>query len=127
MRLLFKLFPVALLSIVLPKAHAQRRRDLLTALVNQKVTVAEIKEITLRPNQAAPKHLHPCPVIGYVVKGRVLFQLERGERVILEEGDTFLEPKGQVVVHFDNLGQAPATFIAIYLKEGNEESVKLLD
>lgn len=69
MRLLFKLFPVALLSIVLPKAHAQKRRDLLTALVNQKVTVAEIKEITLGPNQAAPKHLHPCPVIGYEQRG----------------------------------------------------------
>jgi len=127
MRRYKKFLPVAILCLSLSKSHAQKRRDLLTALVDQKVAVAEIKEIKLEPGQTAPKHLHPCPVIGYMVQGRVLFELEGGQKVILKKGDTFLEPKNKTVVHFDNVGQKQAMFIVIYLKEANEETVKLLD
>ncbi len=128
MGLCIKLLPLALLSLCLSTSSAQpKRKDLMTALVNQQVSIAEIQEITLVPGQAAPKHLHPCSVVGYLVKGRVLFQCEGGKPVILEEGDGFFEPRNKTVLHFDNLTQRPVTFIAIYLKEDKEETIKLLD
>ena len=55
------------------------RKDLLNAIVNQKVSVVEIKEVNMTGGQEAPKHLHPCPVVGYVLSGRVLFQIEEEE------------------------------------------------
>lgn len=52
------------------------RKDLLTALVNQTASTVEIQSITLPPGQPAPKHFHPCPVVGYIASGSVLFQIE---------------------------------------------------
>lgn len=78
------------------------RKDLLNAMVNQKVSIVEIKEITMAEGQAAPKHLHPCPVVGHVVSGNVLFQIEGQESQILKEGDAFYEPRNATILHFDN-------------------------
>lgn len=104
------------------------RKDLLTAIVNQKVSVVEIKEVTMAEGQQAPKHLHPCPVVGYVLSGNVLFQIEGEKSRILKEGDAFYEPKDTVILRFDNaLKDKPLTFVAFYLKEQNEENIKILE
>jgi quercetin dioxygenase-like cupin family protein len=50
------------------------RKDLLNAIVNQKVSIVEIKEVTMTEGLQAPKHLHACPVVGYVLSGNVLFK-----------------------------------------------------
>ncbi len=104
------------------------RKDLLNAIVNQKVSIVEIKEVTMAEGQEAPKHLHPCPVVGYVVSGNVLFQIEGQESKILKDGDAFYEPKNETILHFDNaLKDKPLTFVAFYLKEQNEENIKMLE
>jgi quercetin dioxygenase-like cupin family protein len=96
-------------------------------MVSQKVSVVEMKEVTMPGGQAALKHSHPCPVIGYVLSGNVLFQIEGEESLILKEGDAFYEPKDKTILHFDNaLRDKPLTFFACYLKEGNEETIKLI-
>jgi quercetin dioxygenase-like cupin family protein len=95
--------------------------------MDQKVSKVEIQEITFPAGQTAPKHLHPCPVVGYIKSGSVLFQIEGKEPVILKEGDSFHEPKNANILHFDNASKdKPMTFIAFYLKEDNEENVKLV-
>lgn len=113
-------------SIVMAQKQPTRK-DLLNAMVSQKVSVVEVKEVTMPEGQAAPKHLHPCAVVGYVVSGSVLFQVE-GEKVrILKEGDAFYEPRNKTIVHFDNASKdKPLTFVAFYLKEADEENIKLL-
>ncbi|WP_205573293.1 cupin domain-containing protein [Flavisolibacter nicotianae] len=104
------------------------RKDLLNAMVNQRVAVVEIKEVTMPAGQAAPRHLHPCPVVGYVVSGNVLFQVEGEESRILKEGDAFFEPKDKTILHFDNASkEKPLIFVAFYLKETNEENIRLLN
>jgi quercetin dioxygenase-like cupin family protein len=101
--------------------------DLLDAVVNQRVGTVEIKEVTLAPGQPVPKHVNQCPVVGYVKYGAVLFQIEGEETMILAEGEAFYEPKGKVILHFDNASMhKPLTVIAFYLKEGKEETIKLL-
>ena len=67
------------------------RKDLLTAFIeNQKVTKIEIKEVKMLKGQVAPKHLHPCPVVGYVESGTVLFQVEGEEKKSLKKKKPFM-------------------------------------
>lgn len=104
------------------------RKCLKSALVNQKVTEVEIQEITFSPGQTAPKHLHPCSVVGYIKSGTVLFQTEGSESMILKEGDSFYEKKNECIIHFDNASNdKPLIFIAFYLKENSEENVKIVE
>ena len=103
------------------------RKDLLNALVNQNVSVVEIKEVRLAVGQPVPKHFHACSVVGYIASGSVLFQVEGEESKILHEGDAFHEPRNKVILHFDNASDSkPLVFIAFYLKEGNEENITIL-
>lgn len=102
------------------------RTDLLDAIVNQKVSIVEIKQITMAEGQEAPKHLHPCPMVGYVLSGDVLFQIEGEQSKIIKEGEAFYEPRNRTILHFDNASNKPLTFVAFYLKEEDEENIKLL-
>lgn len=102
------------------------RKDLLKMLVSQNISVVEIQQIILAPGQPVPKHFHPCPVVGYVASGSVLFQIEGEESKIIPEGEAFYEPKNKTILHFDNASESKElTFIAFYLKEGKEENIKI--
>jgi quercetin dioxygenase-like cupin family protein len=114
-------------TTVMAQAMQPTRKDLLNAMVGQKVSVVEIREVTMPEGAVAPKHLHPCAVVGYVVSGSVLFQVEGEEARVLKEGDAFYEPRNKTILHFDNASkEKPLTFVAFYLKEGDEEQVKIL-
>lgn len=102
------------------------RKDLMNAVLRQNISTVEIKKITMPPGQSAPRHLHPCPVVGYISSGSVLFQIEGEESIIICEGEAFYEPKNTTILHFDNASQVESlTFIAFYLKEGDEENIKI--
>lgn len=103
------------------------RRNLDTALIKQKVKTVEIQEITFPAGQIAPKHLHPCTVVGYIKSGSVLFQIEGQPPLILNEGDSFYEPKNVTILHFDNASKdRPMTFVAFYLKKDKEANVQIV-
>lgn len=50
-----------------------------------------LAEITLDNGAVVPEHTHPHEQIGYVARGRVLFEVG-GERRELSEGDSYLIP-----------------------------------
>ncbi|GAE84415.1 cupin domain-containing protein [Bacteroides reticulotermitis] len=105
------------------------RADLLTAQLGgkQDVSKVEIKKIVIPPNGKADYHLHPCSVVGHIVSGTVLFQIEGEKEQFLCAGEAFYEPKNQPILHFDNASSSePLVFIAYYLLEGNEELITLL-
>lgn len=104
------------------------RRHLSDAIINSNVvSKIEINKIMLTAGQAAAKHIHPCPVVGYVLSGKVRFQIEGQTAKILQAGDAFFEPKNAVILHFDNDDtDQPLTFIVFYLKEHNEDLIKLV-
>ena len=106
-----------------------RREDLLqAALDHETVSNVEIKKVVIPKAMGAGKHLHPCPVVGYVVSGKVLFQVEGEEQKILNQGEAFYEPKNKTILHFDNASaEEPLVFIAFYLKEAGEDLIKMLD
>jgi hypothetical protein len=64
-----------------------KRKDLLDAAINQKISTVEIKLVTLSEGQPMPKH----------------FQVDGGESKILKEGDAFYELKGKTVLHSTRL------------------------
>src|SRR5450432_2750977 len=101
------------------------RNDLLTANIrNRVVSKVDIKEITLSPAQKAGYHKHPCPVVGHVASGTLLFQVEGEPSKILKTGDAFFEPADTPIVHFDNASETePLKFIAYYLVNKETELI----
>jgi len=92
------------------------RKPLLTAVIDHEKNVqrVEVKEIEFKPNQKTGLHLHPCPVIGYIVEGTITFQVEGQETQILKAGDAFYEPANTDILRFD-AGDKKAIFVVSYL------------
>ena len=105
------------------------RRPLLSAaLGHRNVSHVEVREILFQPGQKTPRHLHPCPVVGYIAEGTALYRREEQEEAtVLAAGAAFYEPADTVMVSFDNASETePMRFIAFYLLEGNQELIKIL-
>jgi len=107
------------------------RKPLLTAELDPSKTTSriEVKEIEFRPGQATGLHTHPCPVMGYIAKGEVIFQVEGEPEKTLKRGDAFFEPPNKRILHFDNASATEAmTFIAFYLLGKDErELIQMLE
>lgn len=93
------------------------RTQKLTALLAgaKLVERVEVVEVSFPAYQQAGRHLHPCPVIGCVIAGTILFQIEGQPEQLLKPGDVFFEPANQPIRHFDNPAAEPAAFLAYYL------------
>jgi quercetin dioxygenase-like cupin family protein len=61
----------------------------------------EIRRITMRPGVAAGPHAHNGPVVGHIVTGSVVFQIEGQDETVLSAGDAFYEPEGVTIARFD--------------------------
>jgi quercetin dioxygenase-like cupin family protein len=61
----------------------------------------EVREIRIRPGHAAGRHVHNGPVVGSIVEGSVVFQVEGEPERILRAGDVFYEPEGTGIARFD--------------------------
>jgi quercetin dioxygenase-like cupin family protein len=113
-----------------PRAEAGvERRHLGTAALGEAIGVDRVEtvEVTMGPGRASGRHLHPCPVVGQVTRGTILFQVEGGPQQHLGPGDAFYEPANTPVAHFDNVGEGPATFVANYLLVGGQnELIRML-
>ena len=106
------------------------RRMLLNAALEPGKTVdrVEIQEITMAEGAEAPLHLHPCPTLGVVTSGKIVFEIERGPIRHLGSGDAFYEPAEVRVARFDNEGDGPAGFVVFYLLGRDEgETVRILE
>jgi quercetin dioxygenase-like cupin family protein len=58
--------------------------------------------ITLPPGSpGAPPHRHSGPAYGYVVKGAIVFELEGEPERVIQAGEAFWEPGGDVIHYQD--------------------------
>lgn len=118
---------ILLNDTLMAQQKSPSRKELLKEKVKQEISNVEAQEITMRAGQTGPKHLHPCPVIGYIKSGEVLFQIEGEEKKVLKTGDAFYEPKNINILHFDNHSKIEdLVFVTFYLKEPDEENIKLV-
>ena len=103
------------------------RRPLLNiSLHGQTVTAVDVREIRFGPRQQTGRHKHPCTVIGYVVEGTALLEVEGQAPVTLPAGSSFHEPAGVIIARFDKAGDEPMTFIAHYLLDGKQGLIEML-
>jgi quercetin dioxygenase-like cupin family protein len=104
------------------------RKEVLRATVGPRsVSTVDAREIAFAPGQQTGRHIHPCPVFGYIAEGTAILQVEAHESQTLPAGAVFHEPAGAVIARFDNASQTePMKFIAFYLLEGNEPLIELL-
>ena len=116
---------LAAIPVALP---ALTRRPLLSvSLPAVSVNSVQSQEITLEANAATGLHLHPCPVVGYIIEGTVSFQIEGEEPRTLKAGDAFHEPANARMVHFDAV-DGPARFVAFYLlTDPRGDKIRMLD
>ena len=106
------------------------RKELLTAIIpgGKPVERVEIQQVTMDVGAEAPLHLHPCPTVGIVVEGQIVFEIEGEQPRMLKVGDAFYEPADVMVAKFNNDGDTPAKFFVFYLLGENEtETVRILE
>jgi quercetin dioxygenase-like cupin family protein len=80
----------------------------------------EIRRITILPNHAAGAHVHNTPVVGSILKGSVIFQVEGEPPSTLRPGDVFFEPEGVRIARFDATDEG-VTFLGYFLAGPGEE------
>ena len=106
----------------------QRKQLLQAVLGSRNVSKVDVREIRLEPGQQSGRHLHPCAVLGYIVAGTAVYQIE-GEGVqMLPAGSAFYEPADAIIANFGNASDSePMTFVAFYLLDGEQELIRMLD
>src|SRR3984885_9748004 len=106
----------------------QRKQLLNAALGNRNVTSADVREIRLEPGQQSGRHLHPCAVLGYIVAGTAVYQVEGQAEQTLPAGSAFYEAADTVIANFGNASDSEAmTFVAFYLLDGEQELIRMLN
>ena len=112
----------------MPEPTVTRKALLAAALGERTVTSVDVREITLAPGQQTGRHFHPCPVIGYIVSGAAVLEIEGQPPQPLPAGAAFYEPADAVIARFDNASRTePMTFIACYLLRGSQELIQMLN
>jgi quercetin dioxygenase-like cupin family protein len=104
------------------------RKELLRAPVGPRtVSTVDVREIAFAPGQQTGRHLHACPVLGYIAEGSAVMEIEGRKPQPLPTGTAFYEPAGTVIARFDNASQTkPMKFIAYYLLTADEPLIELL-
>ena len=73
----------------------------------------EVRHIHMLAGYEPGRHIHNGPVIGSIVEGSVLFQVEGQNEIILRPGDVFFEPAGVPIAHFDAMDE-DVTFLGYF-------------
>lgn len=83
----------------------------------------QVTRIEYEPGQATGRHVHPMPVVGYVLAGSFEVQVEGKDVHHYGTGEVIYEPPGTPIEKFDNGSRSQrATLLAYYLA-GNGEDV----
>jgi quercetin dioxygenase-like cupin family protein len=80
----------------------------------------EVREIRILPGHAAGLHVHNGPVVGSILEGSVIYQIEGQPESTLGPGDVFYEPEGARIARFDATGEG-VTFLGYFILAADEE------
>jgi quercetin dioxygenase-like cupin family protein len=113
-----------------PATSPVKRTPIATAQLATAKTVdhVQVTRIDYTPGQATGRHLHPMPVVGYVLSGSFLVQVQGQEPHTYATGEVIYEPAGIPIEKFDNASSSePAVLIASYLAGSGEDTlIKML-
>ena len=80
----------------------------------------EVRRIRILPGHAAGLHVQNGPVVGSIVEGSVVYQVEGEQRSVLGPGEVFHAPEGARIARFD-AGDEGITFLAYFLLSAGQE------
>jgi len=80
----------------------------------------EVRRIRILPGHAAVLHVHNGSVLGSIVEGSVVYQVEGEQRSVFGPGELFHEPEGARIARFD-AGDEGVTFLAHFLLSAGQE------
>jgi len=73
-----------------------------------------VVELTFPPGARSVKHVHPRFVVGYVLEGEPLFQIDGEAEKVLSSGEVFFEPVGAIHTRAESADSTkPARAIAL--------------
>ena len=76
---------------------------------------ATVVEVNYAPGASSAAHSHPCPVVGYVVRGTLRMKFNEEPEAIYKAGESFYEaPDGVHRVSANASDTEPATLIAYF-------------
>lgn len=105
----------------------QRKELLSVALDHKRITSVEVREIVFEPGQLGGRHKHPCPVVGHILKGTAVLEIEGQPAQELPAGSAFYEPAETIITRFDNASTTELMkFVAYYLLEGEQALIEML-
>jgi len=91
------------------------------------VNRVEIRELRILPGHAAGPHVHNGPVVGSILAGSAVYQVEGQPESVLRPGDVFFEPEGERIARFDATDEG-VTFLGYFLlSPGQDASITMLD
>ena len=80
----------------------------------------EVRRITIAPDHAGGLHIHNTPVVGNIIAGSAIYQIEGQPEQVLEVGDVFYEPQDVRIARFDAQGDG-VTFLGYFLASEGED------
>ena len=84
----------------------------------------EVRRIRMLPGHAAGLHVHNGPVVGSVVEGSIVYQVQGQGPSVVGPGEAFYEPEGARIARFD-AGDEGAVFLAYFrLRCGQEPALE---
>lgn len=81
---------------------------------NPPVHLVRGANIRFAPGQPTGLHLHPASTVGVVTEGSFVFQPDREPSRVLHTGDSFFEPAGHTILHFDNASSTESAAITVF-------------
>ena len=89
-------------------------------LVEPKTTAhVEIRRISIAPGFAGGLHSHNGPVLGSILEGSAIYQVEGEPERVLLVGDVFIEQQDARIARFD-AGEQGVTFLGYFLLGADE-------
>lgn len=103
-----------------PPLKRQPVLDVPIPAANPPIKLVHGARIRFAPSQPTGLHRHPVSVVGVVTEGSFIFQPEGEPARTIKVGDSFFEPAGKTILHFDNASSTkPATIVAYYLTDSS--------
>jgi quercetin dioxygenase-like cupin family protein len=109
-----------------PTAEQPVTREIMldARLENVKSTArVEVRRIRMLPGHPGGLHVHNTPVVGNILEGSVIYQIEGEPEQVLRAGDVFFEPQDVRIARFDALEDG-VTFLGYFLI-GEDEQAEL--
>jgi quercetin dioxygenase-like cupin family protein len=94
----------------------------------KEVTSTSIVRLDFKPGQPTGRHMHPVPVVGYMLEGEFIVKLENEPEKHYSAGQSIYEPANKIIERYDNASDSkPAVVIASYLVgQGQTELIEFL-